>query len=571
MFSFKKRLNSKGFGHIELALFVIVVAGLSSVGYYVYKHSLPTSVNTYTTLTAFVADGIPFTEKACIASQTGSAPNYNDIVTALISVNEQAGPRTQVFKSGKAVAGSGYNPLAYYSIDGIAPITQDNWVTAPTSTIEFNLVPSIPSATFSLGVESAPNSAIPTSGSSQSIGSLVFCNAPAKAPVTTPTTKAIIPVIKTTTSGPVTTTTTTVANPLTNKTTTTVTTVNTDTKKTTTTTTTTPTPPVTPVVPVIPVTPAPTISLSALPTSLSSGSTSTLTWHTTNATSCTASGAWSGSKSTSGSITTSALSSTSNYTLTCSGGGGTVIGSVVVTVTVPPTSGTCVTSPPTVSPDPLYPLQQVVSFTGSSLPSQWQDYGNEIQAPSGYVAANHAVFVPGGGLQLKGYVDSISGSVGGVTGASGDVAITVASSGGFDACVSMTGGNWQSTQLVIISWPNDNVWGEGENDIFDGGGTGGPAYIYVHEIGSNPANNTYIGTWPNSSLSGAHNISSRWDPVRGYRFYLDGTLIASAPISSSVKTPTTPHHFAIQLQDMGQNSTNPETATLYWVASYGYN
>jgi len=312
---------------------------------------------------------------------------------------------------------------------------------------------------------------------------------------------------------------------------------------------------------------APTITLTASPTTITSGSTATLTWSTTNATSCTASGSWSGSKATSGSITTAALTTTSTYSMSCSGAGGSANASAIVTVNAP---GSCNTSPPTVSPDPLYPLQQVVSFTGSTLPSQWADYGNEVQAPAGYVAASHAVFVPGTGLELKGYVDPISGSVGGVTGASGDVWLPVANSGGFDVCLSMSAGDYQDTQLVVISWPDDNNWDEGENDILGSQGTNGPVTIFVHNIGSDPANNAWYGTWPSSVLTGVHDIGARWDPVNGYRYYLDGTLIATAPIGGNVQAPTTSHHFAIQLQDLGEDSTNSETVTMYWVASFGY-
>ncbi len=78
---------------------------------------------------------------------------------------------------------------------------------------------------------------------------------------------------------------------------------------------------------------APTVSLSANPTSVAANSTSTLTWSATNATSCTASGGWSGTKATSGSEGTGALSSTSSYTLSCTGAGGTTQQSVTVTVT----------------------------------------------------------------------------------------------------------------------------------------------------------------------------------------------------------------------------------------------
>src|SRR5688572_27952500 len=48
-------------------------------------------------------------------------------------------------------------------------------------------------------------------------------------------------------------------------------------------------------------TPPPTVTLSASPTTISPGGSGTLTWTSTNATSCTASGAWSGAKPVSGS------------------------------------------------------------------------------------------------------------------------------------------------------------------------------------------------------------------------------------------------------------------------------
>ena len=86
-------------------------------------------------------------------------------------------------------------------------------------------------------------------------------------------------------------------------------------------------------------TPAPTFTLTASPTSVTSGNASTIIWSSvTNATSCTASGGWSGSKTTAGSFaSTGALTSTTTYSLTCSGAGGTTTRSATVTVTaVPP-------------------------------------------------------------------------------------------------------------------------------------------------------------------------------------------------------------------------------------------
>ena len=78
---------------------------------------------------------------------------------------------------------------------------------------------------------------------------------------------------------------------------------------------------------------APTLSLSATPSSVSSGSASTLSWSAANATACTASGGWSGSKSTSGTQSTGALTGNANYTLTCTGTGGSTAKSAAITVT----------------------------------------------------------------------------------------------------------------------------------------------------------------------------------------------------------------------------------------------
>src|ERR1044071_713751 len=72
-----------------------------------------------------------------------------------------------------------------------------------------------------------------------------------------------------------------------------------------------------------PTTPAPTVTLSASPNSVASGGRTALTWSTSNATACVASGEWTGNRATAGSESSSPLSNaTSNFTLTCSGPGG---------------------------------------------------------------------------------------------------------------------------------------------------------------------------------------------------------------------------------------------------------
>jgi hypothetical protein len=75
----------------------------------------------------------------------------------------------------------------------------------------------------------------------------------------------------------------------------------------------------------------PTVSLSASPASIAAGESSTLTWSSTDAGSCTASGGWSGARATSGSEAVSP-SSTTTYALSCTGAGGGASQSATVTV-----------------------------------------------------------------------------------------------------------------------------------------------------------------------------------------------------------------------------------------------
>src|SRR5208282_1420978 len=66
---------------------------------------------------------------------------------------------------------------------------------------------------------------------------------------------------------------------------------------------------------------APIVNLSLGPSAIASGGSSTLNWSSTNATSCSASGDWSGSKAVRGSESTGNLSASSTYMLTCTGAG----------------------------------------------------------------------------------------------------------------------------------------------------------------------------------------------------------------------------------------------------------
>jgi len=89
----------------------------------------------------------------------------------------------------------------------------------------------------------------------------------------------------------------------------------------------------------------PTVSLSVSPASIAAGTSATLTWSSTNATACTASGAWSGTEAATGSQTvTPGVVGTYSYVLTCAGNGGSasataVLSATLVAVTVSAKSG----------------------------------------------------------------------------------------------------------------------------------------------------------------------------------------------------------------------------------------
>ena len=115
-------------------------------------------------------------------------------------------------------------------------------------------------------------------------------------------------------------------------------------------------------------TPAPSCSISANPSSIEKGQSSTLTWSSTNATSCTASNAWSGTKSTSGSQSVSPTAD-STYALACSGAGGSVRCATAIDVTVPetPTVSCALEANPNYSQDaPLNDVDLTASVGGTA-------------------------------------------------------------------------------------------------------------------------------------------------------------------------------------------------------------
>jgi hypothetical protein len=112
---------------------------------------------------------------------------------------------------------------------------------------------------------------------------------------------------------------------------------------------------------------APTATLTANPTLVASGGASTLTWSSTNATACAASGGWSGVLPTSGSRSTGAITATTSYSLTCSGAGGTS-NVIVAAVAV---SGSTVSVSPKIAAITLSRTQQFTAVVPGGGAAMW--------------------------------------------------------------------------------------------------------------------------------------------------------------------------------------------------------
>jgi hypothetical protein len=93
--------------------------------------------------------------------------------------------------------------------------------------------------------------------------------------------------------------------------------------------------------------PAPTVSLAAEPLSVDYDGSTTLTWTSTAADECVASGNWKGIKATSGTKIKKSLTDTSTFTLTCNGTGGSASQSVTVTVGAAPLPAVSLRADPT--------------------------------------------------------------------------------------------------------------------------------------------------------------------------------------------------------------------------------
>lgn len=133
------------------------------------------------------------------------------------------------------------------------------------------------------------------------------------------------------------------------------------------------------------ITPAPTVTIVVAPTHVMVGDAATLTWTSTNATSCTASGNWSGAEPAAGSSSVTATSTgTASYTLACTGAGGTAQATTSLTVSaepVVPTISLTVTPASVTAGDAATLVWSAASATSCSGSGAWTG----TQATSGAI------------------------------------------------------------------------------------------------------------------------------------------------------------------------------------------
>jgi hypothetical protein len=134
----------------------------------------------------------------------------------------------------------------------------------------------------------------------------------------------------------------------------------------------------------------PAVTFSASPAFITSGQSATLTWSSTNTTSCTASGGWSGTKAISGSLAVAPTASTT-YTLTCIGASGTATQSTVVSISA---TGSTPVSLPTAVATLMGPLTPA-----SVTPAAFAKYETDFAT---YEATRWASDSSGGGVSGAG-------------------------------------------------------------------------------------------------------------------------------------------------------------------------
>ncbi len=265
----------------------------------------------------------------------------------------------------------------------------------------------------------------------------------------------------------------------------------------------------------------PVVSISASPSSITSGESTTLSWSSSDVTSCTASGGWSGTRATSGNLSVSPTTTTT-YTLTCTGTNGSANQSATVTV-----SAAAPTPPPSAPPP----------SSGSSAATYSLDEG------SGSVAADSSG--NGNTLSLSGPSWS-SGKTGNALAFNGSGFADAASSGSL---------NITSNQLTLEAWANPTTLSGDTHivsKIIQAGQHSNPYFAYsLHVVSGNvPRFWVTTGGVGHTVQSSVGLTSNTWYHIAGtydgatLNIYVNGQLAGSASATGNINGYTGPLRLA---------------------------
>lgn len=237
----------------------------------------------------------------------------------------------------------------------------------------------------------------------------------------------------------------------------------------------------------------PTVTLAASPTTIASGGNSTLSWNSTNATSCTATGSWTGTLGVSGTQSTGALTANQSYQLTCTGTGGTSGTAIAnVTVTQPAPTVTLNASPATVPSGGSSVLNWVSSHaTACTASGSWtgsEPTSGSFTTPAITANANYILTCsgPGGSTAAMASVTITSGNV---VVSPGIAALTLTQQQQFTATVPGPVGGGATWSVDSIAGGNASV-----GIITPTTSNNGATAVYTTASGANPGTHTITAT-----------------------------------------------------------------------------
>lgn len=276
-----------------------------------------------------------------------------------------------------------------------------------------------------------------------------------------------------------------------------------------------------------PAPPLPVLSLVAVPSAISSGQTTTLTWSATNAASCTASGSWSGVAPTSGSQTLQLVTPGQYaFVLSCSGAGGTDSHAALVSVTGGSGGGTPVEITLSASP--------TTAPVGSTTTLTWST-GNAESC-------------------------SASGNWSGTKATSGSEAVPVeyqGTNGYYLNCTNSTGGS--GTQQAYVTGTKPSLSLSSDQSTVAAGST-----ALLSWSSANASSCTASGAWSGSkAATGSESVSV--PGAAAYDFTLectDGTNTAAQTVTVTGSAPV------VTLSAFPADVVVGKTVTLRWQAQY---